>query len=632
MKNKITLLSLLILMVFAATAQNLRKANYLFDTRAYVDAAELYLEEAPKTAEICEKLADSYYFNSNMKEAAKWYKALITNFPDEYHVINLYKYAQALKGIEDFEAADQWMLKYQERIGEAPYSLPKTKPFFKQLNAAIDRPYIVSSALDNGENSDFSPAYYGDKIVFTSTRLKGELYDWNKQPYADLYQADVTETGDLSGVTIFSEALQTADMHESHAVFTADGKTVFFTRNNNMDGKKMRDQKKISHLKIYRAELIEGQWTQITELPFNGDDFSTEHPALSADGKTMIFASDRPGGFGSFDLYKVTLLNDGTFSTPENLGEEINTKHREQFPYLSSTNNLYFSSDGHFGLGGLDIFKSEAVYSSFKAPVNLSDKINSPLDDFGFIIDEEAETGYFSSNREGKGFDAIYKFEQLKRYYVEGVVRDITDHQIIEGAQVTLKNAHGVVIAQTIVGADGFYSVEIEKSKEYSINGAMQFYKDTTIDFQTDAEGKINKDILLSLLSFEAAEEAIVKEHGKIQVKIKNIYFDFNKYNLKEASKEELNKVVEILKKYPTMKMEVGAHTDARGNDDYNMKLSHLRAKATLDYLIEQGIESERLTSVGYGESQPVNQCVREGICTDQEYDINRRCEFVILR
>ncbi len=632
MKNYLKLICILVLTVTSVTAQNLRKANHLFDNRAYVDAAELFLEEENKTPDVYAKLGDCYYYNSKMREAATWYGALIKNFPDEFHIVYLYKYAQALKGIENFDEADKWLLQYNKKVASGASSLPKTKAYFENLNAKIERPFIVSPALDNGENSDFSPAFYGAKIVFTSTRVAGTLYDWNKQSYVDLYQATVTDTGDLTNVEAFSTDLNEVELHESNAIFTKDGKTMYFTRNNNANGKKIRDKDKISHLKIYRAQLEEGAWTNIEELPFNGESFSTEHPTLSADEKTLIFSSDRPGGYGSFDLYKVAILEDGSFTSPENLGAAINTAHREQFPFISSINHLYFSSNGHFGLGGLDIFRSEEKNNSYGTPKNLSDKINSPLDDFGFIIDEEAETGYFSSNRDSDGFDAIYKFEQLKRYYVEGYVRDITDNELLEGAQVTLKNNDGLVIAQKQIGTDGFYSFEIEKSTEYSITGSKQFYQPSTINFQTDEEGKINKDVLLSLLSFEDAEASIVKEYGKVQVKIENIYFDFNKYDLKEASKEELDKIVAILKKYPTMNMEIGAHTDVRGDKSYNMELSHLRAKATLDYLVSRGIEAERLNSVGYGESQPLNHCIREGICADQEYDINRRCEFVIMQ
>lgn len=630
MKHYLKFICILFLTVTSVSAQNLRKANHLFDIRAYVDAAELYLEETNKTADVYAKLGDCYFYNSNMREAATWYGTLIKNFPGEFSNSYLYKYAQALKGIEKFDEADEWFEKYQQKAMEEPGNISKTVPFFSELNSKIDRPYIVSHALANGENSDFAPAYFGDLIVFASTRVDAKLYDWNKKPYVDLFQAKVSEDGDLTNVQPFSSDLNAASLHESNAVFTKDGKTVYFTRNNNRKGKILRDNDKISQLKIYRAQLENGAWTNIEELPFNGENYSTEHPALSPDEKTLIFSSDRPSGFGSFDLYKVTILEDGSFSAPENLGPSVNTEHREQFPFISSRNHLYFSSNGHFGLGGLDVFKSELKDGSYQTPANLSDKINSPLDDFGFIIDEESETGYFSSNRNGNGLDALYKFEQFKRYYVEGYVRDINSNEIIAGALVSLKDASGTLIGEQQIGADGFYSLEVQKNTSYSITGSMQFYNSSTVEFEADDEGKINKDIKLALLSFEDAEAAIVEERGKIQVKINNIYFDFNKWDIKEESKKELDIIVDIMKKYPTMKIEIGAHTDFIGTKEYNLILSDHRAKAALDYIVAHGIESERLSSKGYGESSPLVECER-GNCTEEVHSMNRRCEFVII-
>lgn len=629
MKNYLKLICILFLTVTSVSAQNLRKANHLFDNRSYVDAAELYLEEPNKTADIYAKLGDCYYYNSNMREAATWYGTLIKNFPGEFNNSYLYKYAQALKGTQKYDEADEWLEKYNQKVMEEPVSITKIVPFFSELNSKIDRPYIVSPALENGQNSDFAPAYFGDQIVFTTTRVDAKLYDWNKKSYVDLYQANVSEEGDLIDVQAFSSAINTPALHESNAVFTKDGKTMYFTRNNNKNGKASRGEDKISHLKIYRAHLENGTWTNVEELPFNGENFSTEHPALSPDEKTLIFSSDRPGGYGSFDLYKVTLLDNGSFSTVVNLGPTINTEYREQFPFVSSRNHLYFASDGHFGLGGLDIFKSELKNDSYQIPSNLSDKINSPLDDFGFIIDEDPETGYFASNRGGNG-DALYKFVQFKRYYVEGYVRDINDNEILAGALVTVKDPAGNLIGEQHVGADGFFSIEIQKSSSYTITGTMQFYNAASMDFEADDEGKINKDILLQLLSFEDAEAAIVKERGLIQVKIKNIYFDFNKWNIKEESKKELDFVVSIMKKYPTMKVEVGAHTDHIGTKEYNLTLSENRAKSTLNYLIEQGIEPERLSSKGYGESVPLAKCTPNVDCTEKDLSMNRRCEFVI--
>ena len=421
-------------------------------------------------------------------------------------------------------------------------------------------------------------------------------------------------------------------MHESNAVFTKDGKTMYFTRNNYLDGKKGKDDKKITHLKIYKAQFIENEWTNITELPFNSDSYSTEHPALSPDEKQLYFSSDMPGSVGSFDLYVVNINADGTFSTPKNLGSDINTELREQFPFISSKNILYFASDGHFGMGGLDIFKSEINTNSYSIPTNLSNIINSNLDDFAFIINEDKEIGYFSSNRDNNnGIDNIYSFTQLKKYYVKGVVKDKTSGKLLPGATVTLINANNNIISEAIVDTDAEYSLKVDKNSNYTIRGSKKYFNPYDIAFSTDEEGNIDKDILLELESYEATEKKVVEENGKIQIKINPIYFDSNKWNIRSDAALELNSVVDIMKKYPSMKIEIEAHTDSWGKDDYNLMLSDKRANSVREYLISKGIPTENLKSVGYGESQPVFKCEIPGTCTRKQYGLNRRCEFVII-
>uniref|UniRef100_UPI0035668F83 hypothetical protein n=1 Tax=Lutibacter sp. TaxID=1925666 RepID=UPI0035668F83 len=431
----------LIILIFSTqliVAQNLRRANNLFEKRAYVDAAELYLAEEFKTQEINEKLGDCYFFNNKMQEAAKWYGITIKMYENKIDPIYFYRYSQALKGINKFDEADKWLKTYNEKKNIASESSNSTLQYFEALNKNIKRPYIVQPLSINSTGSDFGVATFGNKIVFASTRNNGPNYDWNNQPYLDLFQADVNSENNISNITAFSESINTK-MHESNAVFTADGKTMYFTRNNFIDGKKGKDENKITHLKIYKAQLINNIWTNITELPFNSNNYSTEHPALSADDKKLYFASDMPGSLGSFDIYVVDINADGTYTTPKNLGSTVNTPQREQFPYVSSKNILYFASDGHIGLGGLDIFKSEINGDKYSEPINLSNVINSSADDFAFIIDEENETGYFASNRKGgMGDDDIYSFTQTKQYFIEGFVQNKTSLDLLPGALVTL--------------------------------------------------------------------------------------------------------------------------------------------------------------------------------------------------
>ena len=630
MKNIIITLFILVISPQFMMAQNLNKANHLFDKQAYIDAVKLFLNEDTNSQEIIQKIGDCYYFNTKMKEASFWYKKLLTSFEDKVNTTYYFRYAQALKGTNKFSKADYWLNKYNTKMSLAPSAI-ETISFFEELNKTIDRPYIIHKTSINTINSDFGTSFLNNQVVFASTKKDSELYDWNKQPYLDLYVAELDTKGNLLNSKPFSNSIN-SKLHESNAVFNKDGKTMYFTRNNYINGKKGKDKNKITHLKIYKAELLNGSWSNIIELPFNSDNYSTEHPALSTDEKQLYFASDMPGSIGSFDLFVVNINDDGTYSSPKNLGATINTKHREQFPFISSANNLYFASDGHFGMGGLDIFKSEIRDNKFSKPLNLSDKINSNLDDFGFIIDEEKETGFFSSNRAGGlGDDDIYRFTQLKRFYVHGLVQNKNSKELLPGSLVTLFDDNSNTISDMIVGQDAAYSLEIENNKNYKIRGTRKFFNPYDVEFSTDNEGNINKNILLVLESYEDAEKKIVEENGKIQIKINPIYFDFNKWNIRPDAALELENIISILKKYPEMVIEIGAHTDCRGPEEYNLNLSHKRAKSVREYLVSQGIPNDNVKSVGYGEMQPLNKCVKEGICKEEEYDINRRCEFVLL-
>lgn len=633
MKKTITTLFILIFFTQFLGAQNLKRAHLLFEKRAYLDAAELFINEEHKTQDVYEKLGDCFYFNSMMEDAANWYQILFKTYKDDVAPIYFYRYSQALKGINKFDEADYLLNKYNLLGNIYSNKNLKTLAYFDSLNSLIDRPYIVHKIINaNTKSSDFGTAYFNDKLIFASTRNSGKNYDWNKQPYLDLFQAEISDNGNLKNIRSFSSSINTKT-HESNAIFTKDGKTMYFTRNNFIKGKKSKDKNKVTHLKIYKAQLIDTNWTNITELPFNGDNFSVEHPALSPDEKQLFFSSDMPGSLGSFDLFVVTINKDGTFSQPKNLGSKINTNHREQFPFISSNNMLYFASDGHFGLGGLDIFKSEKLNSNYTTPINLSNQINSNLDDFAFIIDEKNETGYFSSNRKGGiGDDDIYRFTQLKKYYVKGLVKNKNTNELLPGSSITLFDNNNNVIKDMIAGDNAAYSFEIETNKNYKIRGSKKLFSSYEVEFSTDNKGTINKNILLILESYKDAENKIVEENGKIQIKINPIFFDFNKWNIREDAAIELENIVTILKKYPEMVIEIGAHTDCRGTEEFNLNLSHKRAKSVREYLINKGIPNNNVKSVGYGEMYPLNKCVKDGICKEEEYAINRRCEFVIIQ
>ncbi len=627
MKTKIYILASLLLVGGFTLAQkgNLKKANQLFEMRAYNQAAEIY-ESKEHSQEMLQNLADSYFYNASLQKAIKNYRELFITYGDSLDLEYYFRYAQALKGLQNYKDADKYLrIYYNKDIN--------TMAFIENSEKTTPHVFKLKQLDDPNSKSDFGMSFYGDdKVAFASTRnTESPTYTWNDLPYLDLYYATVTKDGRLVDITPFSDVINTKT-HESNAIFTKDGKNMYFNRTNTT--RKKTDADRIAHIKIYKAELIDENWTNVTALPFTSNSYSTEHPALSKDEKSLYFASDMPGTLGSFDIYKVAINDDGTYGEPENLGSTINTKHREQFPYISDYGTLYFSSDGLEGFGGLDVFRSNMVNGSFDKPVNLGSSINSSLDDFAFVIKEKDNKGYVSSNR--SGYDKIFSFgrdeNMLTKYLVEGIVQDKNSKELLVGALVTLFNEAGNVIQDTIVGETAHYLFKIEPNKKYKVRGTRKAYIPQDIEFSTDSDGKVQHNIYLFLESFADAEERVTKnEKGDVHVDLDKIYFDFDKSNIRQDAAIILNVLVDLMKKYPSMEIEVSAHTDARGGDQYNLDLSKRRAASTLEYLVSQGIERNRLKSIGYGEMQPLNKCDKEGICTEEEYDINRRCEFTIL-
>lgn len=626
MKKNIYILASLLLVSGMSLAQkgNLKRVNKLFELRAYTEAAEIY-ETKNRTQEVLQNLADSYYFNTSLQKAIKTYRELFVEYGDSIDIEYHFRYAQALKGTKNYKEADKHLSRYYNKS-------MNTKTFIDNLEKTTPHVFKLAQIENQNSSSDFGLSFYGDnKVAFASARnSENPSYSWNNLPYLDLYSATLTNNK-LEDIEPFSEAINTSS-HESNAVFTKDGKTMYFNRTNAT--RKKTDEQRIAHIKIYKAELVNGSWTNVTALPFTSNAYSTEHPALSKDEKTLYFASDMPGTLGGFDIYRVTINDDGTYGEPENLGATINTKHREQFPFVSHYNVLYFSSIGHQGYGGLDVFRSNMVNDSFDTPVNLGSSINSSLDDFAYVVREKDNRGFVSSNK--SGYDRLYGFfreeNMLTKYQVEGIVQDKNSDELLTGALVTLFDESDRVIQDTLVGDDAYYLFKIEPNKKYKVRGTRKAYIPQDVEFSTDSKGKVQHNIYLSLESFADAEERVKEnEKGDVQVELDKIYFDFDKSDIREDAAVTLKVLVNLMNKYPSMEVEVSAHTDARGPDQYNLDLSKRRAASTLEYLVSQGINRDRLRSIGYGEMQPLNECVKEGICDDEEYHINRRCEFTIL-
>ncbi len=633
-------------LVFTAHAQlNYQNADINFDDMMYIRAAKQYetlVRRGDDSQHVLQRLGDAYFFNTDMENAAKWYAVLFSKYENVLEPEYIFRYIHALKGVRDYRMAKAIMKIHSKKLKKGGYAVAQFQDNDERLDEIMSRQpqFYVSNLAINSPVSDFGTMYYKDKIVFSSSRdslkLETRLYEWNKQPYLDFFMADTSHLGsDLAAVSSFSSILNTR-YHEAGASFIPEGNVIYFTRNNYSNQTLGGDDEGTNHLKIYTAELRGGEWTEAEEVSFNSEEYSVGQPALSPDGSKLYFVSDMPGSIGKTDIFVVDIYRDGRFSEPRNLGPTINTSGREMFPYVTEE-KIYFASDGHLGLGGLDVFESDMGKEGFGEPNNLGMPLNSNLDDFAYIVNEKTQRGYFSSNRDGgKGDDDIYSFQRLEeacKQTVKGSVVRSANAQPIVNVDVELLTSDGTSLGTTRTDPYGAFGFEIPLDCEtaYAIKIGKKGFKAGGAGFSTS---KIKDEVnQVPLEITKELNKLIVRENGVLKIKIDNIYFDLNKADIRPDAAQELNKIVEVMKEYPKMVIKIEAHTDSRGSDRYNENLSDKRAKSTGSYIVSQGIDANRIESaVGYGEKQLLNHC-RNGVkCSMEEHDTNRRSEFIIVK
>lgn len=636
----ITIISVFSFNCYAQKAQ-IAAADKKYENFAYIDAIKTYervAEKGYKSEDMFQKLGNSYYFNGELDKAAKWYDELFAMAPDQQPEY-CYRYAQSLKAVGQTDKANQMLEKFNQKAGNDKRAnlYDKNKNYLDRIKMNSGR-YKVEDAGINSKYSDYGSAFFLNKLVFTSARDTGSLmqrkHKWTNQHFTNLYVTDLGEDMTPGKVDKFSKKIN-SKFHESSAVFSKDGQTMYFTRNNFLDGKKGKDGNQITLIKIYKASFENDQWTKVTELPFNSDQYSVAHPSLSADEKTLYFVSDMPGTMGQSDIFKVKINQDGSYGTPENLGSDINTEGKETFPFITDENELYFASDGHPGLGGLDIFVSKvnAQGNNIGEIQNLGDGANSPKDDFAYLIDTKSRKGFLTSNRGGgQGYDDIYKFLETRRLKCEqelyGKVTDLATNQILPDAKISLFDSEFNLVNTAVTDASGNYTFAVECGKTYNVRAAKTDYttKELKIDIPMVNDGKTN---LPFALEKETCKVAIGDDLGKC-FGIKMIYFDLDKYNIRREAALDLEKILDVLNQNPTMKLDIRSHTDSRASFEYNQVLSENRAKATLKWLVKNGVNPNRLTGKGYGETQLVNQCADDVKCSEEEHQLNRRSEFII--
>ena len=616
-------------------------ADKKYNSYAYIDAIQTYerlAEKGYQSVEMFEKLGNAYYFNSDFEKAVQSYEKLYqlqSELAPEY----FYRYAQSLKAIGKEKEAATILAKFENKSSDDSRSkrLKNNTDYLEDIKANVGI-YTIENAGINSKYSDYGSTIVDNKLIFTSARDTGGVgqrkHAWTGEHFTNLYAAGVN--GELiPSNPVRYDANVNSKFHEATPVFTKDGNTMYFTRNNYLDGKKGKDANKVTLLKIYKATLVNNRWTNVTELPFNSNNFSTAHPALSPDEQTLYFVSDRPGTIGQSDLYKVAINSNGTYGEPINLGVEINTEGRETFPFVTKDNQLYFASDGHPGLGGLDVFTTKINNDgSFGEVENDGAEVNSPKDDFGYYRDSEINKGFFSSNRDGGlGSDDIYRFTSKDKckQILKGIVTDSATGETLAGVQLILLNKQYKVIAETTSDALGYYAFDVNCRKTYHIRANKKDYTSKETKLRTpEVTGETKLDIQLeSTICRVAVGDDLGKCFG-----IKMIYFDLDKSNIRKEAALDLAKILDVLIQNPTIKLDIRSHTDCRQTAKYNMALSDRRAKATIAWLVSKGIDSSRLTGRGYGESQLINDCGCEPTnasnCTEEQHQMNRRSEFII--
>lgn len=631
-------------LLFAQPEKELEKANEMYKNFSYVDAIKIYERIAQKgfvNQEMLQSLGNAYYYNAEYKKALPWYEQLFQEGKYKVKPEYYYRYAQTLKSVGDYTQADKMMAKFVEltNANDTRAALFEENKDYQTVIKNNSGRFQLNNASVNTENSEYGTAFYGDKIVFAGAtdarKAKRGVSQWTGESFYDLYEAEHFDQK-LGSRKPFSSSINT-QFNESTPVFTKDGNTMYFTRNNYVNRKLGSDIENTILLKILRATKDKnGNWGDIVEVPFNSDQYNVAHPALSPDEKYLYFASDMPGSFGNSDIFRVEILGDNQYGTPENLGNIINTAGRESFPYISKDNVLYYSSDGIPGLGGLDIFAVKFNDDgSTSKPVNIGMPGNSADDDFCFVFNSDSKIGFLTSNRPGgKGKDDIYSFHEDKpllfscQKNIKGIVKDAKTKAVIADAKVILSDKVMKEVSTDQSKTDGTFTFEKVNCNDshYYLRGEKEKYETAEVNVT------VGKDEVVYEILLNPRQVAIKKGMDLAKVfEIKEIKFDYNKANIRPDAEVELTKIVEVMREYPKMKIDIRSHTDSRGADSYNLKLSDRRAKATLEWIVKQGIDRKRLKAKGYGETRLVNGCSNGVPCTEEEHQENRRSEFIVV-
>lgn len=631
---------------------SLPKAEQQMQKFEYVKAIDMYLNHFKvRTPNDCDirNIALSYIKINDTKNAEIWLAKLIQSGSANSEDIIIYadllkaegRYLDAIaqyQKLKQIEPSKSTMADENIRICEYALAWIQEEPDF----------IVKNEAQFNSANSDFGLVQFGEGYLITSDRIpngaasvQNNVYGWSGNPYLKFYMVNADKSGHVKDISSISELNH--EFHNGPGYFDKKTETLYFTRTKSMKQNRktqnpdptawFKEETDIytNRLEIYTAELIGGKWRNIVEFEHNNRDFySVGHPVLSPDGNTLYFVSDMPDGFGETDIYFSEKNPDGKWGVPKNLGAEINTAGKELFPYFDSNGTLYFSSNGHPGMGGLDLFKSTGSKTSWTIPENLKYPINSPKDDFAIIFTEPEKMGYFSSNRYGGvGSDDIYSFVYSPPPIPTELILAVAAFEKLDDG--TLVALPGINIHYHLEGsmeenpipevAPGIYHTTLKCDQTYMVQG-------TSPDFFTKAQEITTKcETMNDTVFVQLFFERIVIDKTIV---IENIYYDYDKWNIRPDAAIELDKIVTLLIDNPQIIIELGSHTDSRGARKYNETLSQKRAESAVQYIIDNGIDKSRITAKGYGENKLVNKCSDGVRCSEEEHQMNRRTEFKV--
>ncbi|MFD3003739.1 OmpA family protein [Pontibacter toksunensis] len=666
MKYKYTPLCLIVAAMFclgsvANGQSSLRKANNHYENYEFALALQNYEEAIQKrTPDLvtAKRIADSYRLTRQTQQAENWYSKVVKMTGRE--PMNLYYFAEALRSNGKYaEAKEQFMLwgeEMPEKAEQAQDLIEATEMAIRWMNHPAVAKVEPLQVLNNANYSDFSPMQYGNKgIIFTSDRGvkptgnkkkdQAQVYGWTGRPYLQLFTVEQDAQGKWGSPVALQDVIN-SDYHNATASAAEDGKTLYFTRTHVIQKKShvnpdptswvkeagSEEQDHMNRLEIYTAEKQGTNWSNIQPFAYNKvKEYSVGHPALSPDGKVLYFVSDMPGGKGDTDVYYSLRKADGSWGEPVNAGSVINTPGRESFPYVDATGKLFFSSDGHVGMGGLDIFSAEGAQGNWRRVKNMGYPINTPKNDYGIMFTEPGKKGLLSSNRDaGNGTDDIYTFDILNKPVVLAIttlerkqnaqkrtVQEPLPETRITVAQKSIKDSTVFVTDEK-----GKYFMDGRVGDDYTFMGARHGYLKMQNTAQVPATAPDTIEVAL-LFDKNELEKAIVLE---------NIYYDLDKSDIRIDAATELNKLATLLENNPQIDIELSAHTDSRESQDYNQALSERRAQAAVDYLVSKGIDRSRLTAKGYGKTKLVNGCGDGVTCSEEDHQKNRRTEFIIKK